>query len=96
MPCQTSRKVGKKVLCYMVIHLAYVDDGRKVVESLMRQHKLQGTIDDWLPGYKAELESVINKKCREITGEEYKRVLKNTKAVKLLMNPRPTRVGARK
>ena len=89
-------KVGKQVLCYMVMHLEQVDEDRKAVEALMRQHKLSGTIDDWLPGCKAELHSVMGKRLREITGEEYKRVMKTKKVVKLPMNPEPKKDGRRR
>ena len=89
-------KVGKKVLCYMVMHLEYASEDEKAVEYLMRQHKLQGTIKDWLPGYKNELETVIGKRLREVTGEEYKRVMKQEKVVKLRMNPEPKKNGRKK
>ena len=89
-------KVGKQVLCYMVMHLEQVDEDRKAVEALMRQHKLSGTIDDWLPGYKAELHSVMGKRLREITGAEYKRVMNTKKVVKLRMNPEPKKDGRRR
>ena len=86
-------KVGKKVLCYMIMHIEYVSEDEKAVESLMRQHRLKGTVSDWLPGYKKELETVIGKRLREVTGDEYKRVLKTEKVVKLRMNPEPKKDG---
>ena len=89
-------KMGKKVLCYMVMHLEQADEDRKAVESLMRQHKLKGKIDDWIPGYKKELNSVIGKRLREITGEEDKQVMKSKKAVKLRMNPEPKKDGRKR
>ena len=72
-------KVGLKVLNYIVMHLQAVDEDEKAVESLMRQHKLGGTIAEWLPRYKAEMKAIIGKRCREITGAEYERVRKNHK-----------------
>ena len=89
-------KVGKHVLCYMVMHLEQVDEDRKAVEALMRQHKLTGKIDDWLPRYKKELNSVIGRRLREITGEEYKQVMKSKKVVKLRMNPEPKKDGRKR
>ena len=89
-------KVGKKVLAYMVMHLEYVSEDEKAVEALMRQHKLKGTIKDWLLGYQAELENVIGKRLREVTGEEYKRVMKHEKVVKLRMNPEPKKCGRKR
>ena len=79
----------------MVMHLEHISEDEKAVEALMRQHKLTGTIQEWLPGYKAELENVIGKRLREITGEEYKRVMKHEKVIKLRMNPEPKK-NARK
>ena len=90
------QKVGGKVLNYMVLHLQEADDDAKAVESLMRQHKLGGTIAEWLPGYKSELSAVIGKRCREITGDEYIRVMKTKRFVKLRMNPEPKKDGRKK
>ena len=80
----------------MVMHSEYADEDRKAVESLIRQHKLPCTIDDWLPGYKAELKSVMSKRFREIIGEEYKRIMKTNKVVKFRINPEPKKDGRRK
>ena len=46
-----------------------------------------GTLADWKPGYTSELESVISKRCTEVFGDEYNRVLKKEKVVPLRMNP---------
>ena len=89
-------KVGNKVLSYMVMHLEHVSEDEKAVEALIRQHKLTGTIQDWLPGYRAELENVMGKRLREEAGEEYKRVMKYEKVVKLRMNPEPKKNGRKK
>ena len=80
----------------MVMHLQRVDEDEKAVEHLLRMHKIKGDIADWLPGYKAELESVIGRRCREVFGDEYARVLKHCKIVKLRMNPEPKKNGRRK
>ena len=57
---------------------------------------MKGAISDWLPGYQAELQSVIGKRLREVTGEEYKRVMKTNKVVKLRMNPEPKKNGRKR
>ena len=80
----------------VVMHLQRVDEDEKAVEHLLRMHKIKGDIADWLPGYKAELESVIGRRCREVFGDEYARVLKHCKVVKLRMNPEPKKNGRRK
>ena len=77
------------LLSYIVMHLQKVDEDEKATEYLMRMHKLQGTIEEWLPVYKAELDSVIGRRCRELHGDEYARVLKHHKVVRLRMNPEP-------
>ena len=84
------------LLSYVVMHLTKVDEDEKAVEQLMRMHKLQGTIDEWLPVYKAELESVIGRRCRELHGDEYARVMKHSKVVKLRMNPEPKKNSRKK
>ena len=87
------------LLSYIVMHLQRVDEDEKAVEHLLRMHKIKGDIADWLPGYKAELESVIGRRCREVFGDEYARVLKHSKhckIVKLRMNPEPKKNGRRK
>ena len=84
------------LLSYIVMHLQKVDEDEKAVEHLLRMHKIKSSIDDWLPGYKAELEAVIGKRCREVFGDEYARALKHCKIVKLRMNPEPKKDGRRK
>lgn len=83
-------------LQYLVLHLATAGEDEKAVETLMRRHKLQGTIEDWLPAYQAELQAVLSKRCRRIEGEEYTRVMKTEKVVKLRMNPEPKKNGRKK
>ena len=75
-------KVGGTVLNYIMMHQQEADDDAKAVELLMRQHK----------------PSVIHvgKRCREITGAEYVRVMKTQKVVKLRMNPQPKKDGRKK
>ena len=46
---------------------------------LMKCHRLGGTLADWRPGYVSELESVISRRCTEVFGDEYYRVLKHEK-----------------
>ena len=54
------------MLSYIVMHLQKVDEDEKAVEHLLRMHKLQGTIEEWLPVYKAELDSVIGRRSLKV------------------------------
>ena len=89
-------KVGGVILTYMVMHIAEATEDEKAVEQLMRQHKLSGSISDWLPAYKSELQGVIGGRCRELHGEEYIQAMKNKKVVMLRMNPEPKKLGGKK
>ena len=62
----------------------------------MKKHKLTGALHEWLPGYQDEMHKVISKRCREITGDEYTKVLKSEKVVPLRMNPEPKKDGRKK
>ena len=62
----------------------------------MKRHKLKGTLADRRPGYTAELDEVLSRRCTEITGDEYKRVMKDEKVVSLRMNPEPKKTGRNK
>ena len=86
----------KHVAAYMVEGAQYDDEVGKAVEYLIRKHKLEGTVSDWSVGYRAELEGVIARRCTEIFGDEYKRVLKEEKVVSLRMNPEPKKGGRKK
>ena len=68
----------------------------RTVSNLMRRHKLKGTLADWRPGYTAELDTVLSRRCTEITGDAYKRVMKEERAVSLRMNPEPKTTGRNK
>ena len=78
------------------MHVAEATEEEKAVEQLMRQHKLPGKIEDWLPAYKAEMVGVIGKRRRELHGEEYIQAMKSRKMVSLRMNPEPKKNGRRK
>ena len=68
----------------------------RTVSHLIKRHKLKGTLADWRPGYTAELDTVLSRRCTEITGDEYKRVMKEEKVVSLRMNPEPKKTGRNK
>ena len=74
---------------HTIMHLETATENEIAVETLIRTHKLEGTVAEWLIAYEAELEKVLRLRCREIFGEEYKRVLKKHKVVSLRMNPEP-------
>ena len=42
------------------------------------------------------IKSSVSKRCREITGDEYNKVLKSEKVVPLRMNPEPKKDGRKK
>ena len=39
------------------------DDDEQAVAALIKKHKLEGVVQDWLPGYKDEMHKVISKRC---------------------------------
>ena len=80
-------KINPLRLAYMVMNLELMTEDDKAVAHLMKRHKLGGTLADWKPGYVSELESVISRRCTEVFGDEYNRVLKHEKVVPLRMNP---------
>ena len=69
-------KDDAKIVAYMVQHIQHQTELDKTVAYLMRTHKLQGTMADWRPGYTAELEEVLARRCTEEFGDEYKRVIR--------------------
>ena len=64
--------------------------------QLLRQQKRTGTIEEWAPGYRAELNEVTRRRLRPLTDEEVTRVGAAQKAVRLRMNLEPKRDGRRK
>jgi hypothetical protein len=80
----------------IVLSVDVDDEDSKAVAALIRKHKATGEVADWLEPYRAELNGVIKKRCREIFGEEYKQVLKHKKVVGLRMNLEPKKDGRRK
>ena len=80
-------KINPLKLAYMVMNLELMTEDDKAVAHLMKRHKLGGTLADWKPGYVSELDSVISKRCTEVFGDEYNRVLRDNKVVPLRMNP---------
>jgi hypothetical protein len=75
---------------------AVVHDSRKAVEHLMSKQKVGGTVDDWLPGYEAELEKVKRLRLRELEPEEAVRVRKDQLVPRLRMILEAKRDGRRK
>ena len=61
--------------------------------QLLRQQKRTGTIEEWAPGYRAELNEVTRRRLRPLTDEEVTRVGAAQKAVRLRMNLEPKREG---
>ena len=65
----------------------------KAVEQLLRQQRRQGTVEDWLPGYKAELQAVRQRRLRRLTPQEVQEHGVEAQAVRLRMNTEPKRDG---
>ena len=72
------------------------DDAIQAVSALIKKHKLEGNRDGWVDAYRDEMSAMISKRCRRITGDEYKRVMKHEKIVRLRMNPEPKKDGRKK
>ena len=83
-------------LAHAIMHIQQQDDDEQAVAALIKKHKLEGVVQDWLPGYKDEMHKVISKRCREVTGSEYNTVMKEQKIVPLRMNPEPKKNGRKK
>ena len=54
-------------------------DADQAVDMLMKQHRLPGSTLVWKQAYVDELEGVLSRRCREVFGEEYARVVKEDK-----------------
>ena len=68
----------------------------EAVAQLLKQQQRVGTVEEWLPGYKSELDEVTRRRLRPLTPEEVQRVGAASKAVRLRMNLEPKRDGRRK
>ena len=68
----------------------------EVVSQLLKQQKRLGTVTEWLPGYRAELDEVTRRRLRHLSTEEVNKVGAVGKAVRLRMNLEPKRDGRRK
>ena len=42
------------------------DEDKKAVAALLRKHKAPGTVAEWLPAYETELNTVLEKRCKEL------------------------------
>ena len=80
-------------LGHAIMLIQQKSDDEQAVDMLMRQHRLPGSVLAWTKAYQEELGVVLNRRCREVFGEEYERVVKNEKIVKLRMNPEPKKDG---
>jgi hypothetical protein len=57
--------------------------------ELMRRHKLAYTVDECVDAYKLELDAVVGRRLVELHGAERERVLREERAPRLRMNPKP-------
>ena len=46
------------------------DEDEVAVEELVRKQKVEGSVDEWLPGYKEELNNIKKKRLQPITSKE--------------------------
>ena len=60
------QKGASKVHSANVVELEDVTHHR-AVEQLLRQQRRKGTVEDWLPGYIAELEAVRKRRDKGVT-----------------------------
>ena len=80
----------------MIEHIEHKTELDDAIMHLMKKRKLRGTLADWRPGYTDELEQVLARRCTEIFGDDYKRIMKEEKVVSLRMNPEPKTDGRKK
>ena len=74
--------------------LSYLES--EAICQLLRQQKRAGTVEEWAPGYRAELSEVTRRRLRPLTNDEVMKVGAASKAVRLRMNLEPKRDGRRK
>ena len=72
-----------------------VDEDVIAVEELLRKQKVAGSVEDWLPGYKKELNNITENRLQPITDAEEMKIAKE-KAVPIRMNLEPKRDGRKK
>ena len=80
----------------MVMLVEEVSDSELTVQTLIKKHKLDGNLSEWIEPYNEELQKVISTRLDELHGEDYKRVMKEEKVVPLRMNPEPKKGGRKK
>ena len=68
----------------------------EAVSQLLKQQTRLGTVTEWLPGYRAELDEVTRRRLRPLSADEVNRMGAVGKAVRLRMNLEPQRDGRRK
>ena len=58
-------------VAHAIMYIQHKDEDEQAVETLIKKHKLKGTVHDWMGPYKQEMHKVISNRCREIVGSEY-------------------------
>ena len=58
----------------------------EAVSNLLTQQKRLGTVNEWLPGYRAELNEVTRRRLRPLSNDEVTRMGVVGKSVRLRMN----------
>ena len=89
-------KIDPLKLAYMVMMVEEVSETELTVQTLIKKHKLDGDLSEWIEPYNEELQKVISTRLDELHGEDYKRVMKEEKVVPLRMNPEPKKGGRKK
>ena len=71
-------------------------DDERAVEQLITRQKVKGSVQEWLPGYQAEMAAMKKLRLEEVSEATRDEVLKNGTAVKLRMNLEPKKDGRKK
>ena len=60
-------------------------DIEAMVAELQRKQKVEGTVEEWVPGVEQEMESVMDSRLEEVSEEVRQKVLREGTAMKLRM-----------
>ena len=71
-------------------------NAEEAVSRLMARQRLQGTVSEYVPGYRAELQHMVDRRLRQLSPEEEARVRLNHPVVTLRMIPEAKKDGRRK
>ena len=79
------------------LSVAYIGEAERAVAELLRAQRMEGTVDEWVPGYVKEMKEVGERRFEEVTDEgEREAVLRSGVAMRLRMILERKRDGRRK